>query len=286
MKKTLLFICLLFLVKLGIGQTYEPIVDTTKMWVVYLTPAPIVDTTIGRTYAYKISDSILMNDQLYWYKVWESSNSTYTSWNLNGYIREFNKTVVYQDNEMQRIDTLYNFNDTVGSLLGDCNIKIECIDSLEMAGKKRLSQIIDGHHVIEEIHYEGVGSNAGILAPYYQCSDGAYFYLVCYYEKGELKYMNPSFTNCYITGVNEKVGEFINAFPNPTNGKINIDFNNCKIQTPVAVSIFDVIGEKRMSFEIDQNIKTYDLSHLVKGVYFYTVTSKNRTIKTGKLILN
>ena len=115
MKKNLAYLLLIFIANSSFCQAYEPIVDTTKMWVVFNNSSAL-PANYGQTSAFKIKDSVLLDDHKYWYKVFESSDSLYAIWKFNGYMRELNKIVLYK-NDLWGIDTIYNFNAVINDKL-------------------------------------------------------------------------------------------------------------------------------------------------------------------------
>ncbi|HEY9124246.1 MAG TPA: T9SS type A sorting domain-containing protein [Bacteroidales bacterium] len=245
----------------------------------------------GQTYAYKIKDSILLNDQKYWFKVFESSDSSYSEWKLNGYIREENKIVLYS-NQLWGIDTLYNFNKTVGDTIefNHCNIKVSGISSEIIAGKNRKSyDIINTHNTFDVKYYEGIGSNEGILAPYYFCATGACRSLVCFYKNNELLYLNPAFTTCYLHSqlnniVSTKEISFC-IYPNPSTGIISISLNNNSSSSNFDFVIYNSLGTIVAKQSINTAKTLINLSYLAKGVYYYRLNYQKNTYKIGILLI-
>lgn len=89
------------------------------------------------------------------------------------------------------------------------------------------------------------------------------------------------------TGLEAKVVEevSINAYPNPATNNVTFKFNNVASSTNIV--IYDVLGKKVESIAI-MNTKgnvNVDVSNLNKGVYFYSIISKDKALVTKKLVI-
>lgn len=221
MKRIIIIIGALMLISFARSQTYESIIDTTKMWVVY--ESPYYTLYNGYTIAYKIAnDSVLIDDE-YWYKIVRAEDSAYTQWSVYSYIREENKIIFTKG--IYDGDTLYNFNLEAGDTCFIEDLLYYIIDSSYtgfFAGKNGYTQVVNmGHDTI----YEGIGSKErGLLHCYFIV--GLFRTLVCYYENDSLLYKHPALETCYqndytnIDKINDKNN--IILYPNPTNGIIRI----------------------------------------------------------------
>ncbi len=78
----------------------------------------------------------------------------------------------------------------------------------------------------------------------------------------------------------------INVYPNPASDMVNISLNGLNGMTQI--SIYNMNGQmvynENFSTNADVSIKTINLNHLVKGVYFVNVID-NQEVKTTKLVL-
>ncbi len=88
-----------------------------------------------------------------------------------------------------------------------------------------------------------------------------------------------------VTGVNEASSEnpSISIYPNPSNGIINVDFNNTnsiKVINTLGVVVYD----EKMEQETE-GTKTIDLSGFANGIYFINVSNEKGSIN-HKFILN
>lgn len=285
---SIIFLVLIFLSNIGNCQEYEKIVDTTKMWVTYQTSSdapPYCD--IGKSFAYKISDSVKL-DNCFWYKLWRAEDSLYSNWGLSGYIREDNKIVFFQNTNQDCIDTLYNFNLNIGDTIyvNRCGIKFNIydVDTVYIAGKNRRTQHVE-HIDIE--YYEGVGSNAGLLFPYYYCRTGVVDYLLCYYENGELKYHNPNFeSSCYINtlGISDNKISGLKVYQNLATNKLIIKIP--ETYKDVSITIYNLLGKKILQTKINSTSTQIALTDLNARVYLYLIKNNRKILSSGKIIIN
>jgi hypothetical protein len=100
------------------------------------------------------------------------------------------------------------------------------------------------------------------------------------------KSIHYAFTIGNITHVQETGTEvFAEAFPNPTNGKVNIATKG--FTGNVVLDYFDQTGKKvgSKSFNADEKSEaTLDLSSLANGIYFYSISGEENFF-TGKIVL-
>ena len=100
------------------------------------------------------------------------------------------------------------------------------------------------------------------------------------------KSIHYAFTIGNITHVQETGTEvFAEAFPNPTNGKVNITTKG--FTGNVVLDYFDQTGKKvgSKSFNADEKSEaTLDLSSLANGIYFYSISGEENFF-TGKIVL-
>jgi hypothetical protein len=85
------------------------------------------------------------------------------------------------------------------------------------------------------------------------------------------------------SSVNAIKAKDIVLFPNPSSGKIELQFNtNVKVQT---VEVYDFAGKKLFNQNINNSTKQIDLTHLNKGIYLLKVKTEN-SIYTERIIIN
>ncbi|CAN5346931.1 hypothetical protein BH09BAC5_BH09BAC5_28420 [soil metagenome] len=73
----------------------------------------------------------------------------------------------------------------------------------------------------------------------------------------------------------------ISVTPNPSNGKFL--FSNLEMEN--TIEIFDIAGRSVLKTTTENSECTIDLINKETGLYFYTITSQNKKIKQGKIIL-
>lgn len=238
-------------------SVFESIIDTNKMWVVLRNSS--IDPPYyngGDSFAYKFQDSSLI-EEVYWTSLWESSDSEYSKWELRGYMKEMDSIVLFM-NLTNNIDTLYNFTKKKGEMVAseECELPIDSVTTTNFIGKDRLTMHISDHQYYDVKYYEGIGSNAGLLTPLYNCMVGAYWYLICFYENGELKYHNENFNSCNynVTSVLNQFERTVNIYPNPIKDRLHID--NVKINTRIEIynSLGQVVYSKVLE-SIDNELK-------------------------------
>lgn len=118
---------------------------------------------------------------------------------------------------------------------------------------------------------------------------------IYYYESGlydvTLKVTNEFGTSTafkpeYITVLIDAIGDDISLIPisiqpNPSTGKVNIKHNQGKL----LLEVFNLVGEKVYSQELNPLTQDVDLTPLQKGIYFMRFTNDNGVKLTHKLIL-
>lgn len=109
---------------------------------------------------------------------------------------------------------------------------------------------------------------------------GSVAYVVTGYENGNgVSRMNYEYSPLSVS-VNEINNEVsVSVYPNPFAGSLIVN-SNAKGE----LKIFDVEGKVVFDTQITNAVSKIDLSDLRSGVYFYQLTSENKTIKTGKII--
>ena len=71
------------------------------------------------------------------------------------------------------------------------------------------------------------------------------------------------------------------VYPNPTNGIVNVI---CSKEIS-SIEVMNVLGQKVFETSVNTTSATLNLSNQVKGIYFYRMKSKDKILKTGKLII-
>jgi len=72
------------------------------------------------------------------------------------------------------------------------------------------------------------------------------------------------------------------AFPNPTNGLVNLKIR--EIGVDANIQLFDVVGNKLLEKPAESDVEQIDLKNFSSGVYFLHITQdmKKKTIKIVK----
>ncbi|HTO17454.1 MAG TPA: T9SS type A sorting domain-containing protein [Edaphocola sp.] len=83
-----------------------------------------------------------------------------------------------------------------------------------------------------------------------------------------------------VTDIN-RLEKLINIYPNPIVDLLNIQNNS---NHTIRFTIYNALGALIFDKTFQNEINTIDLSSYSKGVFFYYITSKDQTIKTGKII--
>lgn len=261
-------------------NSYDKIVDTTKMWVVISDVSPIYNFKPS-TVAYKFKDSIKLSDGSYWYSLCESKDEGYKTWKFMFYAREIDSIVICNNcitDNSSNIDTLYNFKKKIGGNLnprtGDEVILTDTLTDF-FAEKKRFKQIISDWN---GYNYEGIGNTQGLLKPLYYNYTGSNSKILCYFKEDELLYKDSNYGNCYIsTNINDiEDSENIKIFPNPSNDFITIIYPTGWL-SGIDIKVYNLLGV--LVFEELNFINSSNIVLSQKGIYFVTV-------KHDKLIHN
>lgn len=262
------------------SQDYYPIVQENNEWnVLKVAPTPGVPWDSAYwTMTYKFYGDTIISNQTY-KKVYKSEEEIPVNWGYEGGIREEEQKVWYllryQSEETLIYDFTLNIGDTV-TILGWEPMVVDSISYININGEDR-KQIYFAPLIYFMEHWiEGIGSNFGILQSGSSLVVGWYTRFLCMSEDGELIYMNPNYSSCYLVSTN--IEEFqisrIQVYPNPTRDKIIIENSeNVNIES---ISLIDLNGRVLLNFE--KYIKEIDLSGFSKGIYLLKLTYGNEII--------
>jgi len=95
------------------------------------------------------------------------------------------------------------------------------------------------------------------------------------------RYINP-------TGINSTTAtdEDVKVFPNPSTGVFQIQANSYQLMANSQLEIYNVLGEKVYSSQINSTHTQIDLSDRAHGVYLYRVlTESGSLVSSGKLVI-
>jgi len=90
-----------------------------------------------------------------------------------------------------------------------------------------------------------------------------------------------------ITGIEVQPGQnnYVNIFPNPSNGKFTVLLNTQYAILNTQIEIYNVLGEIVFQSEIKNPKSEIDLSVQPTGMYFYQVKNNKQFISSGKIII-
>ncbi len=93
---------------------------------------------------------------------------------------------------------------------------------------------------------------------------------------------------CNITGISPlnsgNTDEAVTIAPNPFSTTTKIILNDASLINNCELKMYSIVGIEVMHISITQLLTTLYTGNLPSGIYFYTVTSQNRTIQSHKLI--
>jgi hypothetical protein len=304
MKKVLFFL-LIILVSLTFvkGQTnvYHPFPDSNVYWneIKFYVGQCIEPNYCKKTLS--LNNDTIINTQLY-HKIYttDSSFTTYT-----GGLRETNKRIYYFDKFCSHEILLYDFNLGIGdSILIPCMLcdtsypmymKITSIDSIllnDMTYRKRIN--FDWGTKLSWI--EGIGSQYGLLYPYYLCITClCWEELVCFKhidtqkQKESYLYLNESHVPCfnYSASVDELIStaNYTNISPNPLTTSTRIHFN--QNYTDINLQVFNLQGQlvAQNHYENSKEI-VFERNGLREGMYFMKLTLDGKIAETRKVVIS
>jgi hypothetical protein len=134
---------------------------------------------------------------------------------------------------------------------------------------------------------QGIGSSQGLLTPYYSFFEQGPW-LECF-NKNSVPgvFLSGPFPNecssSFSTGIREEQTIQFQLSPNPSaNGLFYLQTTENSI---TRFEVYTLLGEKIYAAKTSQNNLEIDLSSQPKGIYFYRVTSENKLIGSGKLVI-
>jgi len=77
----------------------------------------------------------------------------------------------------------------------------------------------------------------------------------------------------------------ITVYPNPTSNKVNITHNLNLENGKVTFKVYNMLGVEVINEYLNSTNNEVKVNTLKPGVYFYTITQNNQTIKTDKLMV-
>jgi hypothetical protein len=260
----------------GFGQTnvYHPFPDSNAVWNeinYYVGGGGCVPPNYCKYTNYLQGDTTL-NSQLY-HKIYSNDS---TSISYVGGLRENNKKIYYFDKTCSHEILLYDFNLNIGdSILLPCSLcdttnpmymKVISIDSIllsDMTYRKK----INFDYGPSWSCIEGIGSEAGLLYPYYSCiACICWLELVCFEQNDTTLYSNETHVPCfdYFVSNNDlkNNSNLLIVFPNPT-------ADNLTIETPdkSTIEILNIQGQIIKTINTADKQTSIDVADLSSGVY-------------------
>lgn len=209
------------------------------------------------------------------------------------YLRQdtIQKKVWIRDNNIDKI--LYNFNKNIGDTLTVYNMQyantktltVYSIDSVLLLDNKYHKRIRYNYFSPSFIVIEGVGGLSGLIVPYYVPFE-SFVDLHCMNSKTSSIYNNNSYPfgcSASLTDIfSPKIDSKFILYPNPFNKFLHIreaENFNLKIVN-ILGDVVPLIEEQRQS----NTIRTFNLEHLPKGIYFLSVCEGERLISVEKIV--
>ena len=183
---------------------------------------------------------------------------------------------------LQRGDTVRGFITRLSTLHED-NI-VQSIDSILIGDtyRKRWNIVTCWYRPYRYSIIEGIGSTHGLFEHNPGCiADLPYYILTCYSEAGMSLYPSIS-SNCQlITSLDilPTSQQNITVFPNPSNGSFSVRGE----KSIGKVHLVDMLGQTILHTELKNESEIY-INNIDAGVYFLTITDKNKLSKCIRIV--
>lgn len=298
MKQTIIFLGLTLIVNLNLkSQDYIPFPTENVNWNVFYAgtceEAP-PDTSLLR---YTIHGDTTINEIQYSKLCLETGDTINPKVQTIGGLRESEKKIYFIG---QTIYTggfedeylLYDFTKQIGDTIrhdnhgGFYSVVLD-IDSVLIDGSYRKRFEVDNHWFYQNPDYivEGIGSVKngllGHISDIPNCGTH-YWEHICFRENGIVKYLNPSFSDCFpsnlLTGIAQLSYETdFDIYPNPFSNEIQIEnkFNH----QDLTFKLIDINGKTLIEKNVNNDKVTLDLN-ISTGLYNALIIDKN-----GKIIM-
>ena len=218
-----------------------------------------------------------------------------------GGLRESEKKIYFIGQDYELSDhyeevLLYDFTKQVGDTIihdiyGTLSSIIEGIDSILIGNEYRKMYTVNtGWLHYPDYIIEGIGSiKNGLLGHITNIPTCGYHYWehICYREDGQVKFLNPVFTNCfpaYLLSSLNAIPELseIKIFPNPFMNQLYIE--DIPVNANLNLQIINATGQEILSRKL---ITPNDIitKSIVKGLYIINIRDINgKIIKNDKII--
>lgn len=252
------------------------------------------------SYRIRFEGDTLLGDWNYT-KVWKSTDSLQTNWELIGLIQEENRKVWFHylwDEETFFDVLLYDFSLEIGNIFYDkiidesfyVGLRVVNIDTINILGINHLRIQLSHDGLYEETWIEKIGNpDKGILKSY-DTLDTLKKVLLCVNENGNEIYHNGSYQKCFYTlndfPVNVEMirNESIIIYPNPMKDNLTISVNS-ENEKITYVKLLDLNGKEVFNTILTDSNNTLHISTLPPGLYFVQIISGTSCI-TKKVVKN
>ncbi len=106
------------------------------------------------------------------------------------------------------------------------------------------------------------------------------------FVNGELTELNVQMSMPLTTGITDNSSQIlVNAYPNPFNGELKVDYSLSKLNAGARIQVFDLTGSSVKEISLNQSSGTITLGdELIQGMYFLKVSNGNDVVKTERII--
>jgi len=298
MKRTILISLAMVIAVITFGQS---IVTTDKQW---NNRIHYYEYYVGTEHIKFTSDTII--DSLTYKKVERSLDEYEQNWETYGFIRENpDKKIFYKiepgDVERMIYDLNVQVHDTIYAsglitwedhrYMDSMQYFIRNFDSIliDQTWRKRINLTLwpDTIYMFEQ-WIDSIGSLGGMLHNRTMFMGCDYYFLLCFFEDGILKYQNPDYSLCHYWPVSVKEdkleGVTINISPNPITGISFLEIKNIDNYRQVCMKIFNLFGIEVWSKNIEK-YSTINKEEIPPGFYLYRISGNDKVIGSGKLIV-
>ncbi|MEI6173749.1 MAG: T9SS type A sorting domain-containing protein [Bacteroidota bacterium] len=297
------FLCVILLsANLCFGQS---VVTTDKLWNNFINYYAFPTPVIGNEQI-KFTGDTLINSLIY-KRVERSVDEAQLYWSPYGYIREnSDKQIFYKINAADPERMLYDLHVqphqtlTVFSLTTSVN-DYRNLDSITYYVLSTDSILIDQSFYkriiltfpndttyVAEQWIDSIGSMGGILHNWSALVGCDYYSLQCFYIDGTLRYHDPAYPGCSFytsAGEHKALSTGVTVSPNPVIDLSSMEIHDADDSRSVTVHIYNLFGAKVFT-RSGQNRFMIRKSDFSPGMYFYSVTYKDKMVGQGKLIIN
>lgn len=284
MKKTLILTILIFGSWITKAQTYVPFPDSNVYWNEIELYQGYCDPPEYCRHSYFYNGDTIIDSEIY-HKLYDNDSSSIS---YVGAIREENKKIHFVYENCDHSIVLYDFNLNVGDVMyvplqlcdtvHGSGFMIHSIDSIlleDMTYRKRYNNNSFGYSWIE-----GIGSENGLLYPYYQgIACICFLSTVCVKQNDQFLFIDESYVPCFDFFVSNHENTIqkkkIEVYPNPVS--INSTFYiNAFDELIKRIDIFNSQGIEVESIRnIDSEQTLVTTQNLNTGLYFLKIYYNN-----------